>query len=322
MKRARWMTIAAVGIVGSLTLAGCSSNDQASADQDKITVVASTNVYGDIVKSIAGDHVKVESVINSAAQDPHSYEATAQDRLKIEKADLLIENGGGYDSFMDELSQGSSAAKINAVSLSGLPGADEANGHDHDHDASESAEDHHDHDHGSFNEHVWYNPTVMKKVTQSIADKLGSIDGKHKDDYSEKAKDFEGQLDGLQQRAASLNGKGKGFLATEPVPAYLLQAAGLEDKTPTDFYEAIEGDTDVPASVLQSIRDELSSGSIALLGFNQQTESSQTEDLKKYAEEHHVPTATFTETLPDGKHYADWMNSNLDSVASALKDRA
>ncbi|WP_269927958.1 metal ABC transporter solute-binding protein, Zn/Mn family [Kocuria massiliensis] len=319
MKGTRWMTAAAVGIIGSLTLAGCSSDDQASAKDDKITVVASTNVYGDIVKSIAGDHVKVESVIDSAAQDPHSYEATAQDRLKIDKADLLVENGGGYDSFMDDLSQGSSAQKIDAVSLSGLPGAEEASGHDHD---SSEGEDEHHHDHGSFNEHVWYSPTVMKKVTESIAEKLGSIDAAHKDDYSAKAKELSGQLDGLQDRAAALNGKGKGFLATEPVPAYLLQASGLEDKTPTEFYEAIEGDSDVPASVLQSIRDELSSGSIALLGFNQQTESPQTEELRKYAEEQHVPTATFMETLPEGKHYVEWMNSNLDSVASALKDRA
>ncbi|MCT1367569.1 zinc ABC transporter substrate-binding protein [Rothia sp. p3-SID1597] len=326
MRGTRWMTIAALGAVGSLALAGCSSQDgnASKGDDKKITVVASTNVYGDIVKSIGGDHVNVESIINSSSQDPHSYEATAQDRLKVEKADVIVENGGGYDAFMDDLAKNSKAEKINAVELSGLPGADEANHeeHDHDHESSGSEEHEHKHDHGSFNEHVWYSPSVMKKVAEKIGEDLGSVDSSHKDDYSTKAKDLGGKLDFLQHRAEDVNAKGKGYVATEPVPGYLLQATGLEDKTPTDFYEAIEGDTDVPASVLKSMRDALSSGSISLLGFNQQTESAQIGELKKYAEEHHVPTVSFTETLPEGKDYIGWMDDNLDSVSKALKDHA
>src|SRR6478609_11298297 len=64
-----------------------------------INVVASTNVYGDIARAIGGDKVSVTAIITKTSQDPHSYEATAQDRLAISKAELVIENGGGYDGF-------------------------------------------------------------------------------------------------------------------------------------------------------------------------------------------------------------------------------
>ena len=68
-----------------------------------VDVVASTSVYGDIVSSIGGDKVRVSSIINRTSQDPHSYEATTQDKLAVSKAELVVENGGGYDAFIDTL---------------------------------------------------------------------------------------------------------------------------------------------------------------------------------------------------------------------------
>jgi zinc/manganese transport system substrate-binding protein len=86
-------------------------------------VVASTNVYGDIAKVVGGDNVSVTAIINKTSQDPHSYEATAQDRLAVSKADLVVENGGGYDDFLHTLVEDSSIDAhnvLNAVELSGL----------------------------------------------------------------------------------------------------------------------------------------------------------------------------------------------------------
>lgn len=320
MRGTGWAKAAAIAVVGGVALTGCSNAESkdASNSSDKPTVVTSTNVYSDIVKSIAGDAVKVEPIIDSSSQDPHSYEATAQDKLKVKDADLIIENGGGYDAFMDDLSDGSSAQKIDAVQLSELPGADDAGSHDHDHDHASSEGHDHAHDHGSFNEHVWYNPTVMHKVSAKISEELGSIVPDHKDDFATKQQEFGDRLGQLQERATSLKGNDRQYLATEPVPGYLLQAAGLKDSTPAEFYEAIEGDTDAPASVVKSLQDSLASGNIAMLGFNEQTESSQTKDLKQYAEDHHVATVSFAETLPEGKDYLGWMNENLDNVSKAL----
>ena len=111
---------AALAAASVLALAGCagatpgSSGSSAAAD-GKVQVVASTNVYGDIAAAIGGDRVDVTSIISSTAQDPHSYEASAKDQLTISRAGLIIENGGGYDSFMDGLLEGSEARVIDAV---------------------------------------------------------------------------------------------------------------------------------------------------------------------------------------------------------------
>ena len=158
-------SLAALATVAAITaLAGCST---ATADDGKLQVVASTNVYGSIAAQIGGDHVAVTSLIDSAAKDPHGYEATARDRLAVQKADLVIENGGGYDAFMDELIDGSDAVVITAAEFShDYP---DAVVDDHDHDA-DHADEHAGHSHiEGFNEHVWFDVHTVSHVAEQIA---------------------------------------------------------------------------------------------------------------------------------------------------------
>ncbi|MET0843072.1 MAG: zinc ABC transporter substrate-binding protein, partial [Mycetocola sp.] len=107
----------------ALVLSGCSATASGErAEPTGLSVVASTNVYGSIAEAIGGDSVTVTSIIDSAAQDPHSYEASAQDQLAISKADVVIENGGGYDPFIDTLVDASGSddlEMVNVVDLSG-----------------------------------------------------------------------------------------------------------------------------------------------------------------------------------------------------------
>ncbi len=92
-----------------LALAGCGAGD--AVDDGKVHVVASTDVYGSLVALVGGDAVEVTSLIDSASQDPHSFEASARDRLAIAGADLVIVNGGGYDPFMDALLDASASER-------------------------------------------------------------------------------------------------------------------------------------------------------------------------------------------------------------------
>ena len=89
-------------------------------DDGRITVVASTSVYGQIAEEIGGDLVDVTSIVSSTSQDPHSFEPSAQDQLAVRHADLVIENGGGYDAFIDALleASGSTAPVLTAVEFS------------------------------------------------------------------------------------------------------------------------------------------------------------------------------------------------------------
>ena len=118
-------SLAALAGLG-LLLSGCSAEGAPSgttSSADGINVVASTNVYGDIAKAVGGEKVNVTAIINKTSQDPHSYEATAQDRLAISKAELVIENGGGYDGFLHKMADDSNIGHGNiltAVDVAGV----------------------------------------------------------------------------------------------------------------------------------------------------------------------------------------------------------
>ncbi|MCT2249497.1 metal ABC transporter solute-binding protein, Zn/Mn family [Kocuria rhizophila] len=311
---------AVLGLLGALTLTGCSGGSaqeggSGSEDSGKIRVTTSTNVYSDLAAQVGGDKVEATPVIHSSAQDPHSYEATPQDRLAVEKADLLVRNGGGYDQFMTDLAP-EGARVVDAVEVSGLQSEQDraaAEEHEHDHGSGE-----HHHHHGGFNEHVWYDLETMTKVATQVAGQLGEVDPANAGYYTDNAARVGQELTALDERLGGL-GAGGGYVATEPVPGYLLEDAGLHDDTPTEFAEAIDAETDAPPAALNDTLKLVADEHIALLAFNQQTSTGQTERLRTTAQEAGTPVVEFTETVPDGRTYQQWMAENVDHVAEAVK---
>jgi zinc/manganese transport system substrate-binding protein len=327
----RLNTPALVGTIAisALALAGCSSSAPAADDTAGISVIASTNVYGSIAEAIGGDLVTVTSLITSAAQDPHSYEASAQDQLALSKADLVIENGGGYDPFIDTLlsAASSEASVVNASEASGLLEGDEhAEGeHTEDEHADEAApeeEGHEGHDHiEGFNEHVWYSFHGVEQVAAAIAEQLAELDADNAAVYEDNLADFTAEIETLEATAEALHPstEGLGAAITEPVPLYLLEAAGFTNRTPDAFSEAIEEGTDVAPAVLAETLGLFDSGSVALLAYNSQTASSETEQVRAAAEKNGVAVVEFTETMPDGADYVSWMTDNLSAISAAVK---
>src|SRR5690606_3076890 len=220
--------------------------------------VASTNVYGSIADAIGGDRIEVTSIITSLSQDPHSYEASARDQLTISHADLIIANGGGYDSSMDDLSgaSGTAAVTLSAVTFAhdhpGNGGHGDEAAHDDHADEGDHAE--HDHDHDGhdhiegFNEHVWYDPHVMVHLAEDIAHELGELDPAGADVYADNAVAFAAGIEEIEASLAEIAAAHEGdrIFVTEPMPLYLTAAAGLVNATPDAFSEAVEAGQDVP----------------------------------------------------------------------------
>lgn len=312
--------LAALTGVG-LLLSACSGQPSQAPDTAQgINVVASTNVYGDIARTIGGDKVKVTSIINNAGQDPHSYETTAQDRLAVSKAQLVIENGGGYDDFIHTLVEGSkidSAGVLTAVEVSGLAHPEEATAGATATPAEGSA----GHDHGGLNEHVWYSLPGMERIADAIAGKLASLDPASAASFTANADSFKSSLSQLQAKVEAMKAAAPGsrVAVTEPVPLYLLEEAGLVNATPEQYTAAIEEGSDVPPAVLKEATDLVGSKSVRLLAYNAQTDGPQTEALKKAAESAGVPVVDFTETLPEGKTYLQWMTDNVNNISKVLE---
>lgn len=286
----------------ALLLTACAPSAEAGGDTDTLTIVASTNVYADIARTVAGDGVEVSAIIDDPGADPHSFEADARVQLALSKADIVIVNGGGYDDWATTLVEGSGNEEVtvlDAVELSGLD--------------TEPAE-------GEFNEHVWYDLGSIVAVADAVADELAKLDAGGAETYRANAEEFANGVAALQERAQQLAEQthGTGVAITEPVPLYLLEAAGLTNVTPEEFSEAIEEGTDVAPAVLLETRHLFAEHTAALLVYNEQTTGPETEQVLAAAQEAGTPVVAVTETLPEGMDYLGWMSANLDALEAAL----
>lgn len=301
---------AALAVSAALVVAGCGApaapaTNATPGAATPVSVVTSTNVYGSIAKAIGGDKVAVESLITDPAADPHSYESTPADATKVAKAAVVVFNGGGYDDWMPKLVQaaGGSRTVVDVVELSGLS------------PTPAPAE-------GTFNEHVWYDLPTVTKLASKLSDELGKADAANAATYSANAQAFITKLAELTTKTKAIGTAHPAakVAITEPVPGYLIKAAGLTDATPPEFAEAVEEDTDPPAAVLQSTLALFAGADkVKALILNAQTETPTTNQVKQAAQTAGVPVVDVTETLPAGApDYLTWMGGEIDELAAAL----
>ena len=287
----------------ALLLAGCSGTPAASSSDDgRVRVVASTDVWGDVVQQIGGDDVRVDSIITDPDRDPHEYQADPRDQLAVSRAQLVVVNGGGYDDFLDRLTANapSGTTVLDAVQESGLDTAPAT---------------------GGFNEHVWYDLAAVSTAAASIEAELARIAPERRSDFAVRLSTFQKGIVRLQDQERSIRASaaGKGVAITEPVPLYMTQALGLVNRTPPAFSEAIEEGDDVAPAVLRQQLALLSSRRVALLAYNEQTTGSTTEQVLAAAKAAGVPVVGVRETLPDGEDYLEWMGTDLAAMRAALQ---
>ncbi len=289
----------ALSMLTGCTAASSTPTAPASAAGTPISIVTSTDVWGSIATAIGGDHVRVTSIVSDPSADPHSYEAGPQNELAISRAAVIVENGGGYDDFMNRMIEAGAAkgTVLDAVRISGYPTAGAA-----------------------FNEHVWYDFPTVTKVAKKIESVLSAIDPADATAFATNAGVFTGKVADLQRGQARIRttSAGVGVAITEPVPLYLLQGAGLVNLTPPAFSEAVESDSDAAPSVVAQNRALFTGKKVKALIYNSQTTGPQTEQALAAARANGIPVVPVSETLPSGTDYVGWMNTNLKAIAVAV----
>src|SRR5438270_448757 len=143
-------------VVLALTVGGCSSSTSTSGStggRASITAVAAEDVWGSILRQLAGDRAKVTSIIGDANVDPHSYDATSSDGVKLAEAKLVVVNGVGYDAWADKLLAANPATGRIVLNVGNLVGAREGD-----------------------NPHRWYSPPDVAKVVDEVTADLKKAD--------------------------------------------------------------------------------------------------------------------------------------------------
>ncbi|WP_433675459.1 metal ABC transporter solute-binding protein, Zn/Mn family [Microbacterium gorillae] len=338
------LALSIVALAGCSTAAGSAVSTDDATNDPRPHVLATTNVYADVASAVGAGDVVVDAIITNAAQDPHEYEVAVGDKLLASHADLFVMNGGGYDSYMPSLVPDGAPVIVAAEFAPDAPDelenehdhSDHATEDDHDHNATESADDHdhatesaddhatdeaEDHDHDTaFNEHVWYDPDIMRAVADQIATELGKLDPAHASDFTQRAAEFGAGIDELDTQLAEAKTQyaGKSIFVTEPVPLRLTDRMGLVNETPAEFSEAVEEGQDVPPATLLASLKIIQSGELSAVIVNAQTGGSETTQVSQEAEKESVPVVEFAELLPEGQSYLSWMKANVTALTTDL----
>lgn len=317
-ERARPLATAAVAGAAVLVLAGCGAQQDSSADAGKLTVVTSTNVWGNVVQEVGGNAVDVQPLISDPSADPHSYESTPQDAAKVAEADLVVFNGGGYDEFAEKILQAGPQGKpsVEAFAVAEKPeppvapqepepAGEDAHGHSADH---------------SVNEHFWYDVHSVEAVAHQVAVELGKLQPERAQEFSANAERLGSEVGSVGEKVERIAAARPGakVITTEPVAYYLIKESGLDDITPDSFMQAVEEESDPPAAAIAEVLGALDSRQAAALIFNSQTESPVTGQLRTRAEQLGIPVVEMTETLPEDKTYVQWMDSQVSQLSKAL----
>jgi zinc/manganese transport system substrate-binding protein len=288
--------VAVLAGVAVLTIAAGSPR-VARAPGGRLQVVASTNVYGNIAAQIGGRHVHVSSILNDPNADPHLFEPGTATGLAVANAAVVIQNGLGYDAFMTRLEQ-AAGGRQTVVSIADALGI-------HRSDA---------------NPHLWYDVPRLRTIGAAIESGLANADPAHAVDYSRRMRRFDASLDPLRVEVAEIRADhgGAPVAYTEPVPGYLVHAAGLRNLTPTAFSRAIEDGSDPTLTAVSDMSELLRQHRVAVLLYNSQTVSPATTQMRRLAEESGIPVVGVTETMPQHTTFQRWQLHQARALAAAL----
>jgi zinc/manganese transport system substrate-binding protein len=263
-----------------------------------LNVVAAESVYGNIAAQIGGTHVTVTSILDDPNADPHLYEPGTSNALAVAKARVVIQNGLGYDAFMSRLESASPNSHRNVITISDVLGISGKNA----------------------NPHLWYDVPALNQIAAAIAGGLEHADPANAAPYRRGLARFEASLAPLRSEVAALKKSfaGDPVAYTEPVPGYLLTAAGIRNVAPDSFTRAIEdGSEPSPAAVAQMT--ELAGGhKIKVLLYNSQTVSPITSRIRSAAQKAGIPIVAVTETLPPGQTFQQWQLGQAKALYAAL----
>ncbi|HWD85585.1 MAG TPA: zinc ABC transporter substrate-binding protein [Solirubrobacteraceae bacterium] len=290
-------TFSLVAALGA-ALTGCGPAAVASSGRGSILAVGAENEYANVISQVGGRYVRVGAIMDNPNTDPHAFEASPSVASVISSARLVVQNGLGYDGFMQRIESASRNPKrqvIDVQHLLGVPNSEP-------------------------NPHLWYSPRTMPAVAGAVARALAHLAPAHAGYFEANARRFDLALQPWYRAVAAFRRRygGAAVATTEPVADYMLQGAGARILTPLSLQLAIMNGVD-PAPQNVSAQDALFTGHrVKAFLYNRQVTDSITQSFLRLAEARHIPVVGVYETLPPGFTYQGWMLAETRAVQAAV----
>jgi len=287
----------------ALLASACSSSPAGSpSDPGLIVAVGAENEYANVIAQVGGKYVQASAIMSNPNTDPHTFEASASVAREVSAAQLVVQNGVGYDTFMNTIENAapsSSRKVIVAQDLLGLPT-------------------------DTPNPHLWYKPSTMPAVANAIASDLAAIAPAHASYFKANAAAFTASLAAWNNAIAAFKAQypNTPVATTEPVADYMLQAAGADNRTPFAFQADIMNGTDPSAQDVAIERSLFTQHEVKVLLYNQQVTDSLTESFITLAQANGIPVVGVYETMPvPGFDYQSWMLAEVQDLQKAVASK-
>ncbi|HEY1763088.1 MAG TPA: zinc ABC transporter substrate-binding protein [Acidimicrobiales bacterium] len=285
----------------ALAVAGLAAGS-ASASTNKsgpIIAVGAENEYANVLSQIGGKYVKVSSILNNPNTDPHTFEASASVAEVVAKAQLIVQNGVGYDGFMNSIEAASPSASRKVIVVQNVLSLPT----------------------DTRNPHLWYSPKTMPAVSKVMAKDLEKIEPSHKAYFEANLAKFQASLQPWLSAIANFKKKyaGTKIAVTEPVADYLLDAMGAKILTPWVFQADIMNGVD-PAPEDITLEDGyFTKHQVKVFCYNEQVVDALTASIRQTALKNKVPVVGVYETMPTPDYdYQTWMEAEVASIQAAV----
>jgi zinc/manganese transport system substrate-binding protein len=293
--------LAVLGAVAALAVAatGCATTSSASSDSGVITAIGAENEYANVLSQIGGRYVHVSSILNNPNSDPHSFEASASVAQEVGAAKLIVQNGVGYDTFMNriEAATPNQGRKVIIVQhVLGLPDS-------------------------TPNPHLWYSPSAMPAVARVMAADLSALQPAHAAYFQANLRAFDRSLTPWLTAIAQFKAKYARVpvATTEPVADYLLQAMGADNLTPFRFQVGIMNGVDPSPQDISLVTGFFTQHKVRVFVYNQQVTDALTTSIRQAALRARVPVVGVYETMPmPGYRYQSWMLAEVRAIQRAV----
>jgi zinc/manganese transport system substrate-binding protein len=302
MRSRRRFLIAVVPLGIALLASACSSASAGPTVPGAIVAVGAENEYANVIGQVGGKYVQASAIMSNPNTDPHTFEASASVARLVSQAQLVVQNGVGYDTWantIENASPNSSRKVIVVQDLLGLPTS-------------------------TPNPHLWYKPGTMPAVALAIAADLAAIQPAHAAYFRVNAARFVESLTAWDNAIAAFKATypSTPVATTEPVADYMLQAAGANNLTPFAFQADIMNGTDPPAQDVALERSLFTQHKVKAFLYNQQVTSSLTESFITLAHANGIPVVGVYETMPvPGFDYQSWMLTEVQDLQKAVADK-
>lgn len=314
-------TTATIAVLGAaFGVASCSSDSTDSAGSgDKISIVASTQIWADVADAVTDDErVEITALVKGNDMDPHSFEPSAMDMAKAEKADIIVVGGGGYDSWL--YSKVDEKKVIHALELS-------EHDHDHDHGEAGHTEDahaheghaHEGHDHGPLaegaedNEHVWYNTSALTQVAEDTAEAIKKVNPEVKVNVEGAT----AKIDALDKRIHAL--PELKFAQIHPIADHILAHTHMTDVTPAGYRAITLNHSEPTAADLNAFLEMVDKGEVELIVDTPQTKTPYSTRILEAAKAKNIPVVEVNETPALGTNFFDFFDKTIAGFESATQ---